>query len=383
MKSISAKGKKIMIIVAVCLLVGAIVALTVVFGGTAISQKTLYKTALDCDAVRYADRITPVFEEDGSISITTDRDLRILHLTDVHIGGGVGTAIRDEKSVKAVQTMVSETKPDLVIVTGDLAEANDRACNRDNGYVYELFADMMDKLGVYWTVAFGNHDSEKNNTKTRAELSAILTGGKYKYCIFRDEDGDVYGHGNTFINIKNGYGLIKRSIIVMDSNDYMEGGYDMIHDDQVEWYSRGLDKVNAYNKALLDTIADGDIDKEKYGNVKSLLFFHIPLTEYKYAIDEYTQAGNKSTADVEYLYGEFNEKVCPPAEHGKMFAKIQEKGSTEAMFVGHDHTNDIVLKYKGITLAYTHSTKKVGGKSGGTVVIVKSNGEYEHSPYSL
>ena len=38
-----------------------------------------------------------------------------------------------------------------------------------------------------------------------------------------------------------------------------------------------------------------------------------------------------------------------------LFETVLEKGSTQALFYGHDHLNNFVLEYKGIKLVYGHS----------------------------
>ena len=38
-----------------------------------------------------------------------------------------------------------------------------------------------------------------------------------------------------------------------------------------------------------------------------------------------------------------------------LFETVLELGSTKAMFYGHDHLNNFVLEYKGVTLSYGYS----------------------------
>ncbi|MBP5157080.1 MAG: metallophosphoesterase, partial [Treponema sp.] len=64
------------------------------------------------------DRIVPV-EENGYITITTDNDLRIMHITDVQLGGGFWTYKNDKKTIYEVITMLQKEKPDIVICGGD------------------------------------------------------------------------------------------------------------------------------------------------------------------------------------------------------------------------------------------------------------------------
>ena len=104
--------------------------------------------------------LTPVME-DGVYTFYTDRDFKILHLTDVHIGAGAFSIGKDRKAFDAVETLVKRVKPDLVIVTGDIAyPVPFQAGTLDNRREAELFVSLMDTLGVYYSVTFGNHDTE-------------------------------------------------------------------------------------------------------------------------------------------------------------------------------------------------------------------------------
>ncbi len=113
-----------------------------------------------------------------------------------------------------------------------------------------------------------------------------------------------------------------------------------IHDDQVEWYANEVKRMN----------------EEAGQNVNSMLFFHIPLQEYKTATELYLEGSN----EVKYFFGGnpgdhggiTNELVCCSDYPSKIFDKAVELGGTTAMFCGHDHYNNASLEYKGIRLTY-------------------------------
>lgn len=88
------------------------------------------------------------------------------------------------------------------------------------------------------------------------------------------------------------------------------------------------------------------------------MFFHIPIREVKYAYDEYIAAGRQNTDDVVHKGGndgEGGEVVFSPDEDEQLFETILELGSTKAIFFGHDHLNNFVLDYKGVSLSYGYS----------------------------
>ena len=60
-------------------------------------------------------------ERTGVYTITSSTDdFRILHLTDIHLGGSLYSYQKDMKALRACYAEIEHTKPDLVVVTGDL-----------------------------------------------------------------------------------------------------------------------------------------------------------------------------------------------------------------------------------------------------------------------
>ena len=64
---------------------------------------------------------------------------------------------------------------------------------------------------------------------------------------------------------------------------------------------------------------------------------------------------------------------------------MQELGSTDSVFCGHDHLNNFSLEYKGIRLNYTYSVDylaysgiyKLGSQRGCTVITIGADGSLE------
>lgn len=141
------------------------------------------------------------------------------------------------------------------------------------------------------------------------------------------------------IEIRNPDGTLNTGLFLIDSNAYTGEGinvYDYIHDDQVEWYASGVEQMNA----------------EAGHTVNSLVFFHIPLQQYRTAYELY-EAGSD---EVTYFFGENGEKmidkVCCSDYPSSLFDRALELGSTSGFFCGHDHYNNMSLEYKGIRLTY-------------------------------
>ena len=342
-----------------------------IFGGFALANlinSSVMNDYVDTfSKVEIENQLEPSFDEDGVPYFVTDGDFKVMHLTDIHIAGGVLSIEEDKKAINAVAAMITAEKPDLVIVTGDISFAVPWAGTLNNHYAHELFKRLMENLGVYWTVAFGNHDSEVYNIYDRAAVAEMYEDDSLEYCLFDKGPEDIYGECNHVINVKNSLGLITQSLIMIDTNSYTDEDplginwiYDNIHADQIDWYEGVIAKYSTENKTIIDSLDETEhpANTEDFTTVKSILFMHIPLMEVRDACNEYLGNGSQSTDDTVYIEGVVGENdpyVFCSLEEEEMFETILELSSTQAMFYGHDHLNNIVLEYKGITLSYGYS----------------------------
>ena len=387
------KGLKIFL----CILLG----LSLICGGFAVANK-INEQAMNeyidsFGKAELTDQLVPEYEESGKAYFTTDRDFKVLHLTDIHIGGGVLSIEKDKKAINAVAAMVTAEKPDLVIVTGDISFAVPWAGTINNSYAHKYFIRLMENLGVYWTVTFGNHDSEVYDYYGRSAVADMYEDESLEYCLFDRGPENIFGECNHVINVKNSKGLITKSFIMMDTNSYTWEDplgifwiYDNIHKDQIDWYENTIKDLNAYNASLLDLLPESERpeDMENYTTVQSFLFVHIPLMEVREAYNEYLAAGESDTENVKYIEGKVGESdpyVYCSEDEENMFETMLSLGSTKAMFYGHDHLNNIVLDYKGITLSYGYSIDylaysgidEIGSQRGCTVINCAPDTSFE------
>ena len=372
-------------------IVGIILAVVVLFFAvtsliTTVGKNSNMKKIESFEQVKIENRIVPVEDENGYWTFTTDGDFKVVQLTDVHIGAGFMSHGKDLKALNAVAAMVTAEKPDLVIVTGDIAyPIPPQAGTDDNLASAKMFANLMEKLGVYWTVTFGNHDTEIYSDYDRAEIADFYENGGFKYCLFKSGPEDVDGYGNNIINIKNSKGEITQSIFTFDSHSYLRHdilgfghGYENIRESQVEWYRNCVEKLTAYNKSVSDI---------KNPVPSSTAFFHIPLTEYQDAWYEYVKNDFKDTENVKFLHGVAGEGgiiVFPGEGEDTLFETMLELGSTKGVFCGHDHENNFSIEYKGIQLSYGMSIdylayigiSRVGAQRGCKVITYSPDGSF-------
>ena len=384
------KGKKAIKVIAIILcafiLLGVVASVV-----SAIGNKANLGKAQSFEKVAYENQLVPEKDDDGNWFFTADRDFKVLQITDVHIGGGWMCAKKDSMAINAVAAMVTAEKPDLVIVTGDIAyPVPFQAGTFNNKPPAKIFAELMETLGVYWTLGFGNHDTEAYSRYTRDDISDFYATGDYKYLIYQPGPDDISGCGNQLINIKNSQGLVTQSLYVLDSHSYTDGDilgvmwkYDNIHQDQIDWYADNVKRINAENSEKAKELGVDTPDV-----VKSLMFFHIPLTEYKDAWYEYIENGFKDTDNVKFIEGDAGESkkvVYCGIGDDNLFETVQELGSTQGIYCGHDHKNNFSLEYKGIRLSYAMSVDylaypgiyKLGSQRGCTVITVSPDGSFD------
>ena len=283
--------------------------------------------------------------KDYVLDLDYTSNFRMLQLTDIHIGD------KDQRAIqfKYLDKVITEANANMIVVTGDLFTF----ASKDTAK--ELF-DFLESYNLPWTVTFGNHD-EQCNFSISWLTSYLNNYGKH--CYFRDiQDDDVFGYANFAINLKRD-GKIFEQLIIMDSNRYdfkPPFGYDHFKQNQIDWYER----------LVTDSATETWYDSQK----ESIMFYHIPLPEIDEAWDAY-QAGS---TDAEYIMGDKREKCCPPDYNSHFFDKILELGSTKAMFFGHDHVNDFIIKYKGVIFGYgINSTNRIyyeDGLIGGRVITL-------------
>ena len=256
-------------------------------------------------------------------------DFKILQLADLHFGieTDVGTQL------EIIKNNIRQEKPDLIILTGDnfmyaskgivktLVSALNEECR--------LLTEERGRLTKF-TLTFGNHDNQGDypryfinevvSSYASNDGEEILTG---KYAAFVDyEDDNIFGLTNFYIDLVDDRAKsreavdVKYRIHIIDSNTYYFSGpdydYDIIHDDQLNH------AINIKNNATTD--------KDYVG----LAFFHIPLTEYQEAWEQFQNGGDGQ--------GECNEDALHGYKNNSAYDKLKEAGIV-SFFCGHDHIN--------------------------------------------
>ena len=251
---------------------------------------------------------------------------KILMFTDQHLDGKNKTSYETvDRMVKSIQS----EEPDLVLLGGDNVTSgmNEKRAHQ--------FAQIFEKLGVYWGGVLGNHEGDNKYSVTRAEMVDIFSS--YEHCVMRQGPSDIDGNCNYAIRLTDRNGKQLQTVFCLDTFDEISDEigashklfdkrtpYDGAHENQVQWYREKAEAL-----------------KETDGNYKSILLMHIPLHEYDVA----AETG-------EFQYGDMREGICSTVYDNGLFAAIRDCGVTQAVFCGHDHLNNFGIQYENVLLSY-------------------------------
>ena len=392
-------------ITAVVLIVLATVFTAWVAVWNGLGEDEYYNTALPNTAENGFIYLESDESRDGyaTIYVPDGEFIDILVLTDPQVKYPVNNyenkyGASNDNTFTLIERMVARANPDLVVITGDIVMSG----LLNNVTFLKRYANMFERLGVYWAPTFGNHDSEFSTPNgALADATGISesnkeyvveTLDKYPHCIIDSGDaGEGGGIGNYFINIRRADGELIYSLCMMDCVN--TGGSKYLRyktEAQTAWYERHLEAINA-----------AEYGADAAMQVKSMLFTHVPLPEIFTA----HEAWEEGDGSVEMVYGEIVEGSASAAGFDRcgMFEKIKELGSTTAVFSGHYHDNGGMLRYEGVDMVFVQHSGlahyyrmdadsrrrtldmndiyEYGDDRGGTLVTISSRDSYSIRPF--
>lgn len=336
--------------------------------------KKLYRGSRFLD--QYTDKVEKInidsdckMEEDGYYAITkhNNKPIKILQITDLHIGGGYLSRHEDMQALSIAYRNIQATRPDLIVITGDSACARAHiSLSRNNLNCFRILLNMLEKTKIPYAITFGNHDAEGNATHKRRELAEYIMSKEHSVMVTNEATDAITGFSNYMVKLRNCDGKLNSVVFLLDSNEYIKvenrKTYDYIHADQVEWYENETNRIN----------------KEEGKHVPSHIFFHIPIKEYNDAWSAVTKADK----DAVYYYGSRDEEISCSKIDSPLFEKILELDSTKAIYCGHDHLNDFSVKYKGVRFTYGQSidcllyAKNLSEHKGATFIKINNDGSF-------
>ncbi len=288
--------------------------------------------------------VSAVDVADKTLKFKGDGEFKIMQLADLQ-----DTSYAVSATNEYIAAIIAEEDPDLIVLTGDnIAGGTGDALTEDIARWQvkkgiDNFMSLFESLNIPVAVVFGNHDGESLIGKEE-QMAMYQT---YGCCVGYDEGDSLYGCGTYNLPILSSDGKkVVYNLWMFDSNMYddVNGGYDHVHEDQIEWYVNKSNELKAQNGGV---------------PVPSMAFQHIIVNEIYNALVEVEAgtagslpAGDKALALPEGT-GVLGEGPCPGTQDSLQFEKMVEQGDVKAMFFGHDHVNSFVVPYQGIDIVNT------------------------------
>jgi len=297
---------------------------------------------------------------DFCVEVEAGRDPVILQLSDPQL---TNKTEAEEKCYKYVRETVQATKPDLILVTGDLVYG----CFDNTGEIFLDYINFMETLDTPWAPVFGNHDNECwLGVDWQCEQLE-----KAENCLFRQ--GDVTGNGNYSVGVMQGNKLL-RTFYMMDSNGCArprtwgtgEGahtnpevtpGKNLVKssagfgDDQVKWFIDSIRQLKAVTP-----------------DVKVSFAYHIQQAYFAKAYEQYGFNGILKEGSSSELRDPLNLDTMEDVKEGdigylgrtmkgpwdtnnSVLIKMKDLG-VDSIFVGHEHCNSASVVFNGVRFQY-------------------------------
>ncbi len=205
-----------------------VMAIALVVGGYEYLSRDIWLTQPYINSIPniYDSKCTISYDEESGIYTITKQegDFKILQLTDIHLGGGALSYDKDMKALKAVYKLLDRTRPDFVIVTGDLVfPVGYASFSFNNNAPVQQFAAFMRNLGIPWAFTYGNHDTESYAAMNDYELDDLyktLSWKTSKTLMYPYVQPDIMGRNNQLIELRNSDGSLNQALFLIDSNAY-------------------------------------------------------------------------------------------------------------------------------------------------------------------
>lgn len=303
------------------------------------------------------------FRPDGSFTIAQIADL---HVTTDDAAQPCADLSESERrfgcswrnSTDFVRRVIAQEQPDLIVFTGDniLEGTSDIV-----GSLRAAFAPAIEAR-TPWLATLGNHDCSRMSRRAMMHVIAHMP-----YSRARVGPAHVHnGAGTYVVDIAPSSAAAERALstnatdeplapstdqprlsfpnlalYMLDSGALLRDAgsspiYEWISMQQQAWFMK-----EARNRQQRRRQLGAGTNNVLVGPSLGLAFFHIPLPEYAALLASGTP-----------ISGSHNEPVSAPPFNSGFHALAARTQAVRAMFVGHDHLNDLCGTYGGLELCY-------------------------------
>jgi predicted MPP superfamily phosphohydrolase len=161
-----------------------------------------------------------------------------------------------------MQKIIAGEKPDLVVLTGDVV------CSKNTVKAWGKLSEILTDAKIFWAVTHGNLNAQHELTKP--QIMQTIVGLPYN--LTENGPKNVSGNGNYTLKIRSQKSNKTEAVLYfIDSQMGFHpktniGSYEWIDFSQIEWYRSQSNKFTGENNG---------------SPLPALVFFHIPLPEYK------------------------------------------------------------------------------------------------------
>lgn len=280
------------------------------------------------DITGYAQTHSVVGREIPTFSVNENGDFTMLQFSDTHFISG--STKKDSKTLENLRTQIERVRPDLVVVSGDMIEVNNKNSKYNKKAALETVADLFEGENQYWAYVPGNNDGEMLGTAQ--DVASFLA--QYAHCVLADAE-NLTGATQYVIDLKDSAGKTVHSLVFMDSlaRD-TNNQYDSMKADQVEWARQILADRKAENPAA-----------------KCSFFFHMNTPNFAVS----GKKGTPYSASYSPVPTDFYEGIDGNAAFDAMTADI---GNVGLVSIGHIHPKTNYCSFLGGT--YYHVVRAAG-----------------------
>lgn len=306
------------------------------------------------DVILYSVRNIPDF----IVEIPEGRDPVVLQLSDTQIIDGAqsrpeassgdkityATALIGQYCYDYLTEIITQTKPDFIIMTGDLVYGK----YDDNGSVLKALIEFMDGFEIPWAPVFGNHENEsKMGVDWQCEQLENA-----KYCLF--EQKELTGNGNYSVGLMQG-DVLKRVFYMLDSNGCSDASSESLVNghtttavgfgaDQIEWYTEQITALKALSPETKISFAY-HIQQAVFGEAYAKYGFN-QSEKYQDIFIDYAE--NVTEGDFGYI----GRQMKTPWDSSKNVYNGMKELGVDSIFVGHEHCNSASVVYDGVRFQY-------------------------------
>ncbi|TPX30515.1 hypothetical protein SmJEL517_g05934 [Synchytrium microbalum] len=276
----------------------------------------------------------PLQSADSYLRFGRDNTFKILQLSDLHYGEAPDQPWgpeQDFNTTRVINKMLDYENPDFTVLVGDIVTGEGIHTLQDATTYYQIPLNTISSRNYKFASVFGNHDIgpafdrhdlitiERNYSTSYTRAGPRTISGVSNYCL------PVYAYQRRLKWWEKLYKWVKSTadievekpswmLYFMDSNgdSHTPNAPNWVNASQVAWL----------NKTITDT-------NVKFGAIPSLVFYHIPVYEYRITLEKhFTEECKGLVAEWDIAFQNGDEGF---------FKLLFESRVVKATFTGHDH----------------------------------------------